>query len=87
MVVVPRRAEAYSIYYGAVWGRGLGPRNRAGMLDLWAAVYLPFCDVFVTHDSGQFSALRLLNAFNSRRPRTHILRWSKFRSSLSGRGV
>jgi hypothetical protein len=80
-------AEAYSIYYGAALGRGLGPRNRAGMLDLWAAVYLPFCDVFVTHDSGQFSALRLLNAFNSRRPRTHILRWSKFRASLSGRGV
>jgi hypothetical protein len=83
-------AEAYSIYYGAVWGKGLGPRNSAGMLDLWAAVYLPFCDVFVTHDTrrgGQFSALRLLNAFNSRRPRTHIVRWSKFRASLSGRGA
>lgn len=83
-------AEAYSIYYGAVWGRGLGPRNPAGMLDLWAAVYLPFCDVFVTHDTkkgGQLSALRLLNAFNSRRPRSHIVRWSAFRAFLSGKGV
>jgi hypothetical protein len=83
-------AEAYSIYYGAVWERGLGPRNPAGMFDLWAAAYLPFCDVFVTHDTrrgGQFSALRLLNAFNSRRPRTQVVRWSKYRASLSGRGV
>jgi hypothetical protein len=83
-------AEAYSTYYGAVWERGVGPRNPAGMLDLWAAVYLPFCDVFVTHDTrrgGQFSALRLLNAFNSRRPRTHVVRWAKFRACLSRRGV
>lgn len=83
-------AEAYATYYGAVWKRELGPRNPVGMLDLWAAVYLPFCDVFVTHDTrrgGQFSALRLLNAFNSRRPRTHVVRWSEFRASLSGRSA
>jgi hypothetical protein len=83
-------AEMYSTYYGAVWARGSGPRNPANMLDLWAAVYLPFCNVFVTHDTrrgGQLSALRLLNAFNSRRPRTHVVCWSKFRESLSQRAA
>jgi hypothetical protein len=77
-------AEMYSTYYRVVREKRLGPRKYVGMLDLWAAVYLPFCDVFVTHDRGQFSALRLLNAFNSRRPRTHVVRWSEFRASLSG---
>ena len=83
-------AEMYSVYYQAVWEKKHGRRNRAGTLDLWSAVYLPFCDVFVTHDTkngGQFRALRFLNVFNSRRPHTHVLRWSKFRTILSGKAT
>jgi hypothetical protein len=57
------------------------------MLDLWFAVYLPFCDVFVTHDKDQYRALRFLNVFNSRRPHTRIWRWSKLRTILSQAGA
>ncbi len=78
-------AYAFSVYYGAMWAAHLGPRNRVGLIDLLYSVYLPVCDVFVTHDTangGQFGALRVLNSFNSRRPRTHILSWSQFRARL-----
>jgi hypothetical protein len=78
-------AYAFSIYYGSVWHNELGPRNRAGIIDLLYAVYLPLCDVFVTHDlkhGGQYDALRLLNAFSSKRPRAHVLPWNRFRELL-----
>jgi hypothetical protein len=59
----------------------LGEESRqlwwAGRLDLWSAGYLPFCDIFVTHETkkgGQLSALRFLNVFNRRTPPTHVLR-------------
>ena len=35
---------------------------RAGLLDLLSAVYLPYCDRFVTHDDGQYNALKALTA-------------------------
>jgi hypothetical protein len=78
---------AYSIYCRAFWEKDHGPGNLAGMLDLWFAVYLPFCDVFVTHDKDQYRALRFLNVFNSRRPHTRIWRWSKLRTILSQAGA
>jgi hypothetical protein len=82
-------AYAFAAYYGAVWEKTLGPRNPAGIIDLLYAVYLPACDVFVTHDTrhgGQYDALRLLNAFNSRRPRTHVFNWKQFREELLSAG-
>lgn len=82
-------AYAFSVYYGAMWTADLGPRNRVGLIDLLYSVYLPICDVFVTHDTangGQFGALRVLNSFNSRRPRTHILSWSQLRARLVAAG-
>jgi hypothetical protein len=33
---------------------------KAGALDLFMTVYLPFCDRFITNDSGQCNALRLV---------------------------
>lgn len=82
-------AHAFSIYYGAVWHQELGVRNRAGIIDLLYAVYLPLCDVFVTHDTkngGQYDALRLLNAFSSKRPQAHVLTWKRFRTLLLSPG-
>ena len=35
---------------------------KAGRLDLLSAVYLPYCDRFVTHDDGQYNALKALTA-------------------------
>jgi hypothetical protein len=75
-------AYAFSAYYGAVWEKSIGPKNPAGIIDLLYSVYLPACDTFVTHDTrhgGQYDALRLLNAFNSRRPRTRVLNWGQFK--------
>ncbi len=78
-------AYAFSAYYGAVWTNESGPRNRVGVIDLLYSVYLPVYDVFVTHDirhGGQYDALRVLNAFNSRRPRTKVLNWQQFRGKV-----
>jgi hypothetical protein len=33
---------------------------KAGRLDLLSAVYLPYCDRFVTHDDGQYNVLKAL---------------------------
>jgi hypothetical protein len=82
-------AYAFSVYYGSVWHHEFGPRNRAGIIDLLYAVYLPLCDVFVTHDTkhgGQYDALRVLNVFSSRRPRAHVLNWNRFRALLLAAG-
>jgi hypothetical protein len=82
-------AYAFSAYYGAVWANTIGPKNPAGIIDLLYAVYLPVCDTFVTHDTrhgGQYDALRLLNVFNSKRPRTRVLNWQQFRQKLLSAG-
>ena len=78
-------AYAFSAYFGAIWQASLGPKNRVGIIDLLYSLYLPICDIFVTHDTlngGQYGALRVLNAFNSRRPRTHLFTWNHFREQL-----
>jgi hypothetical protein len=89
-------AYAFLIYSGSFWEREHGPPNNAGLLDAWNSVYLPFCDVFVTHDRGQrrrdgtwrqmgqYQALRVINVLNTRRPRTRILTWEQFRATLAG---
>jgi hypothetical protein len=89
-------AYAFLIYSGSFWQPQHGPRNTVGLLDVWSSVYLPFCDVFVTHDRGnkrrdgswrtrgQYQALRVINTLNSRKPRTRILTWEQFRLELAG---
>jgi len=81
-------AQAYSIFYNCVWAEGRlwaerhRRQNPVGLLDLWAAVYLASCDYFVTNDTrdgGQYNALRWLNQFNVRIPRTKVITWSSFR--------
>lgn len=82
-------SAALSMYYAAVWVPSHGPRSTVGVLDLWSAVYLPLCDLFVTHDlknGGQYEALRIANTLNRRRPRTRVLRWSEFKSFVARTG-
>lgn len=57
----------YSMHRRAVQEGGYGQRRNAGTVNLWCAVYLPYCDCFVTDDVGQRRALRVLNVFNPRR--------------------
>jgi hypothetical protein len=42
---------------------------------------------FEKHLANEFEPLDLPNQLVQRAPRTHIVRWSKFRASLSGRGA
>lgn len=81
-------AQAYSVFYGCVWTEGIRwsqrhhRQNPVGLLDLWASIYLAACDIFVTNDTrngGQYNALRWLNQFNVRIPRTRVITWSAFR--------
>lgn len=73
---------AYAIYERAIQDSGYGHRGKAGTIDLSCAVYLPFCDRFVTDDVAQRKALRLVNVHNSRMPKTHVLSYEAFRGSL-----
>jgi hypothetical protein len=74
------------MYSDAFWHRQHGRRNKVGLLDLWAGMYLPLCDCFITHDFDQFEALRIVNVFSKRRPRARVLRWSHFRKVLLAAG-
>ena len=85
-------AQAYSVFYNCVWAQGVRwaerhrRQNPVGLLDLWAAVYLAACDIFVTNDTrngGQYNALRWLNQFNVRQPHTQVITWSTFRRKLT----
>jgi len=40
--------------------QGFGDKKNPGHLDLWSAVYLPSCDVFVTADKRQRRALKFI---------------------------
>lgn len=84
-------AWGHEMFARAISETNYGRRGRPGNLDLWAGGYLPYCDVFVTNDTGegrggQFSALRLLNQLvpvNNQRPRkARILTYPRFRAEL-----
>jgi hypothetical protein len=55
-------------------------KGKPGAADLWFAIFLPDCDVFVTHDKGQRRALRFLNVLKPRRAR--IMSHSELRMRL-----
>ena len=57
-------------------------KKRAGRLDLLMAIYLPYCRVFVTHDSDQEACLRDIAAVAHLD--TEILSYTEFRSRLLG---
>ena len=67
-------------------GYGAGRKGKAGKkpgtLDLWCAVYLPYCDRFVTKDPKQRRALRLLNVYDPRKPRTEVISYEELRRRL-----
>jgi hypothetical protein len=61
---------AHEMFARAISETNYGRRGKPGNMDLWSAGYLPYCDVFVTNDTGgsagngrggQYRALRLLN--------------------------
>ena len=56
--------------------------GKAGRLDMFSAVYLPYCKVFVTNDDGQCKALRSVAEMIGRD--MDVLMYSEFKDSLFG---
>lgn len=74
---------AHGMYARALQGQNYSPRKNPGAVDLWFAVYLEYCDFFVTDDLGQFKALRVMRTLTRRRsPRAKVLTYEQFRSRL-----
>jgi hypothetical protein len=74
-------ARIYALFRRSVRLNRYG-KNNAGLNDLDSAIYLPFCDWFVTADIRQRRALRVVNAANPKR--TEILSYDLMRSRLVG---
>lgn len=68
----------------SVWVRSIktkGPEKRsAGFVDTVSAVYLNFCDRFLTNDKAQLQLLKVANLFNPRE--TIVERYSELRATL-----
>lgn len=73
-------AWAYGAYRMALQSSHHGAEN-AGALDLFSAAYLPFCDIFVTHDRHQRFGLHLISRFAANRPQ--VIGWRSFRRRLA----
>jgi hypothetical protein len=79
---------AHESFERALQSSNYSPKGKPGALDLWHAVYLPMCDIFVTRDVGQHRALRLLNVLSRRltdrpTPKTKVLMYHAFRRLLT----
>src|SRR6185369_132850 len=61
-------ARVYALYRRSVSQQNYGKHN-AGINDLDSAIYIPFCDLFITNDARQRRALKVINAANPRRTR------------------
>ena len=55
-------------------------KGKPGAADLWFAIFLPDCDVFVTQHKGQRRALRFINVHKPGRAR--IMSHSEYRLRL-----
>jgi hypothetical protein len=73
---------AYSLYHRAIKAQGFGVPSNPGTIDLMSAIYLNYCDYFITSDVKQRRALRVLNAFNPHQPKTQIISYQEFRNRL-----
>ena len=73
---------AHGMYHRAIKNQNFGVNSNPGTVDLMLAVYLRFCDCFVTSDVRQRRALRILNVLNPRRPKTQIISYGELRRRL-----
>lgn len=76
---------AHAIYSRAIKPGKYGVRGKPGTIDLWCAIYLPVCDVFVTDDIPQRRALRLLSVLSSKKAR--IMSYVEMRARLLVNGT
>jgi len=71
----------YALHHRAMPRSGYSSKWHADAIDLQQAVYLRFCDWFVTDDKPQYRAIRLMNVFNKGRA-TRVCRYDSFRRML-----
>lgn len=81
---VPAWKVFVAAHLHALWVHSIKPRGAqkrsAGIIDTDSAVYLNFCDRFITNDHAQLQTLLVANQFN---PRATIVElYSDFRSRL-----
>ena len=73
----------YALHHRSVKTLRFGKTNNAGGIDLGQAVYLRFCERFVTHDRPQYRALRFLNRFSrAAKYEAEVLTYEAFRRRL-----
>ena len=76
----------HEMFARAIRPQKFGIKGKPGTLDLWCANYLPYCDVFVTNDNGQYKSLRVLNTFvkpmASKPVRAKVLLYQRWRHIL-----
>lgn len=71
----------YALHHRTMPDQRYSAKWHADAIDLQQAIYLRFCDRFVTADGPQYRAIRLMNRFNVDR-RTEVLRYDAFRGRL-----
>jgi len=71
---------AHAMQNRAIREQSYGAGNNPGAIDLLCAIYLPQCDCFVTDDTRQRRALRVLNVLNPRK--TKIISYRELRRRL-----
>jgi hypothetical protein len=69
-----------AIYQRAVKEQGFSYKRNPGNLDLWSAIYLPSCDTFITNDTRQRRALKIINKSNNHP--SQIISYSKWREYI-----
>jgi len=76
----PFRAALVSLciaqYYRCIRDKRGAGTYKAGRLDLFMAVYVPYCDIFVTRDTGHYNSLSLVGVNAS--PPTRVLTYQEF---------
>jgi hypothetical protein len=81
---VPAWKVFIAAHLHSLWVRSIktkGPEKRsAGIVDTDSAVYLTFCDRFITNDHAQFEMLDVANGFNPRK--TTVELYPDFRAYL-----
>jgi hypothetical protein len=70
----------HAIFARALRKDNFGSGHNPGTIDLWCAIYLPLCDVFVTDDVAQRRALRALNVLNGKGSR--VMSYGEMRARL-----
>jgi hypothetical protein len=71
---------ACAVFQRAVREQGFGHRNNPGNMDLWSATYLPSCDCFVTNDTRQRRALKVISKYNP--PLVRIVSYKEWSEKL-----